>query len=126
MQNLKGIFFLFFFAAALQGCIGFGMPQPFQHKPYTLLKGGDQFGRDQLANRLLVAEAMLPITGMNGNEVLSILGQPQTINVTERSISEDWYFVYYRLYKMWPKTPEGSFLVRFYHGKVIDVLKVHP
>ena len=106
------------------GCIGIGLPQPLQGKPYTMLRGGDQIGRDQLANRLLVAQKLFPLGGMNGNEVLSILGQPQEIRTTTRNVSEDWYFAYYKNYKTMPKTDQGLFLVRFYQDKVIDVVKV--
>lgn len=120
----KKIFISFLIFPLFCGCIGIGMPQPLQRKPYTLLRGGDQIGRDQLANRTLVADLKVPIKGLNSNEVLSILGQPQQIKVTEKNVSEDWYFSYYKRYKTFPKTPQGSFLVRFYHNKVIQVAKI--
>ena len=106
------------------GCIGYGIPQFLQMKPYTMLRGGDQIGRDQLANRALVALHVVPIRGLDQNEVLSILGQPQQIQVNERGVSEDWVFVYYKRYKTWPKTDRGTFLVRFYHNEVMDVEKL--
>lgn len=107
----------------LTGCIGWNIPQPFSHKPYTLLKG-EQLGRDQLANRLLVADLKAPIRGFDKNQILSLLGQPQNIQVLERDLSEDWHFVYYRRYKTFPSTPKGRFVIRFYRGKVRDVAKV--
>ena len=106
------------------GCIGFNVPQPFSNKPYTYFKGGAQFGRDQLANRFLVAEKLVPIKGMEGNEILTILGQPQDVQILEKNVSEDWYFSYYKRYKTWPNTDQGKFLVRLYHNKVIDVSKI--
>ena len=126
MKNIQSYLFRFAFLSifCLSGCIGFDVPQPFQHKPYTLINGGDQLGRDQLANRYLVANKLLPLVkGMDTNEILTWLGQPQTIQVTERHTSEDWYFVHYRRYKTMPETPEGLFIVRFFEDKVIDVVK---
>ena len=108
----------------LQGCAGISMPQPFEHQPYTILKGGDQFGRDQLANRMLVSNAHALLKGMGPNDVLSFLGQPQNVKVTERNVSESWYYVYYKKYKLAPHTPEGAFLVQFYEDKVIDVVSL--
>ena len=99
------------------------MPQPFDQKPYTLFKGGDQFGRDQLANRFLVADKMLPLTGFSGNEVLTILGQPTTVQEIQKGQSQDWRFSYYKKYKTLPKTEVGYFVIRFYHDKVIDMVK---
>lgn len=87
-----------------------------------MLRGGDQVGRDQLANRYLAANRLLALKGLDGNEILTLLGQPQTIEVKEREVSEDWYFTYYKRYKTWPKTDEGQFLIRIYHNKVIDVI----
>ena len=113
------------------GCIGWNVPQPIQSKPYTYFKGGDQLGRDTMTNRRLVAQFKVPLGGRGGNEVLSILGQPQDIRIRARDVSEDWYYVYYKNYI--PYTPQnpldtdpgkGVFLVRFYHEKVIDVVKV--
>ena len=135
------------FAALCNGCIGVDFPQPFQHKPYTYIAGGDQLGRDTIQNRSLVATHAFPVKGLHPNEVLTILGQPQQIQVTERNVAEDWYFIYYKDYVAYvPKTlykardytaayspksvqkviekREGTFLVRFYHDKVIDVVNV--
>ncbi len=50
-------FCLFLLGWTALGCVGVGIPQPFSRKPYTLFRGGDQLGRDQLANRWLVAES---------------------------------------------------------------------
>ncbi len=93
-------------------------------KPYTYLKGGDQIGRDQLANRWLIANKSYPIKGKDKNEIITLLGQPQQVQVVEHRISEDWYFLYYKNYKTKPETDEGSFLVRFYNDKVIDVVNL--
>ncbi|MBN1689264.1 MAG: hypothetical protein JW893_09195 [Candidatus Omnitrophica bacterium] len=123
----KAAFLLFLMLAVVcfqTGCVGYGLPHIFNEKPFTLLRGGDQFGRDILANRLIVANHMLPIKDMHKNEVLTILGEPQTIDITARNISEDWHYIYYKRYKTWPDTGKGVFLVRFYHDKVIDVVKV--
>ena len=108
------------------GCVGIGIPQPFSSKPYTLLSGGDQLGRDQLANRWLVAEspAKKLIEGKHSNEVLTILGQPQKVDVVERNTSEDWYYVYYKNYKTRPVTDKGLFIVRLYDNHVLDSQKV--
>lgn len=112
------------------GCVGFDVPQPLQNKPYTYFKGGDQLGRDTLENRAIVAMRKFPLKGRSSNEVLTILGQPQQIQVVERNISEDWYFVYYKNHIAYvPKVPlqedkPGSFIVRLYHDKVIDVVNV--
>ena len=118
MRKLTVLSIAFFFS----GCIGVNLIQPTQMKPWTLLKG-DQLGRDQLANRMLVADFKVPLKGLDTHQVLTVLGQPQEINVIQRDVSEDWYFVYYRRYKTQPETPEGRFAVRFYHDKVIDVVK---
>lgn len=110
--------------ALFSGCIGYNPPHLAQMRPFTLIDGGDQLGRDQLANRAMVADLKVPIKGKGPNEVLTFLGQPQEIQVRERKVSEDWYFVYYKRYKTWPNTKEGSFLVRFYKDEVVDVVKV--
>lgn len=107
------------------GCVGLiKVPEPFKRKPWTLLTEGDQFGRDQLANRSLVANDVIPLHGWYKNSIITTLGEPQEIKVTEREVSEDWYFVYYKKYKLAPRTDEGLFVVRFYHGKVIDVINL--
>ena len=115
----------------MSGCVGFNIPQPIQSKPYTLFSKGDQFGRDQLANRLMVANGKALVKGVSGNDLLSLLGQPQQIQVLERNISEDWYFVYYKKYipynpvnKMNFPDEEGEFVVRIYRDKVIDLVKL--
>lgn len=116
----------------LAGCVGYDIPQPLSAKPYTYIKGGDQLGRDTLQNRALVAKLKFPLKGREGNEVLSILGQPQEVHVVERNVAEDWYFIYYKDYAAYfPKIPKvldadnkGSFLVRLYHDKVIDVVNL--
>lgn len=90
-----------------------------------MVSGGQQFGRDQLANRSFVASNIIALNGKESREVLTLLGQPQQIRVTERNVSEEWYFIYYKRYKTAPKTDEGSFLVQFYNDKVIDVVKVN-
>lgn len=123
MIHLKH-FSLLFALIAFTGCIGFGIPNPAQSKPFTLFKGGDQLGRDQLANRWLVSQSKVLIQGKGQNEVLTFLGQPQQIQVREHKISEDWYFVYYKRYKTAPETPEGTFVVRFYQDEVIDVVRI--
>ena len=114
---------LFTFSLITGGCTGFNVPQPTEMRPYTLFYGGDQLGRDQLANRYLVAQRIVPIKGKNANEILSLLGQPQDIKTEERDVSEDWYYIYYKQYKTRPHTDRGLFLVRFYQNEVIDVLK---
>ena len=115
----------------MTGCIGFNVPQPLQSKPYTLFSKGDQLGRDQLANRNLVAKSKVILKGRGSNDVLTLLGQPQQIQIRERGVSEDWYFVYYKWYV--PYNPsnkvdfpdqEGEFIVRIYRDKVLDVVKV--
>lgn len=108
----------------LSGCTGFSVPHLGQMKPYTLIRTGDQLGRDQLANRWLVSTKALPIKGRDENEITTLLGQPQDIDSRNHRESEDWYFVYYKRYKTLPDTPEGSFIVRFYNGKVIDVVNL--
>lgn len=147
MKNQK-LALLLAMAAGFNGCVGIDFPQPFQHKPYTYVVGGDQLGRDTIQNRSLVATHAFPVKGLHQNEVLSILGQPQQIKVVEREIAEDWYFIYYKDYVVYvpktlykvrdktvPYTPkgvqkviekrEGTFLVRFYHDKVIDVVNIN-
>ena len=114
------------------GCVGFDLPQPLQNKPYTYLKGGDQLGRDTLENRVLVANHLFPLKDRDSNEVLTILGQPQQVNIVERNVSEDWYFVYYKKHVAYVTDaiekishPEsGTFLVRIYHDRVIDVVNI--
>ncbi len=88
-----------------------------------MLNGGAQIGRDQLANRSLAANHIVRLDGLSGNEVLSILGQPQSVQIVEPQVSEDWHFIYYKRYKTAPRTGEGAFIVRFYQSKVIDVVK---
>lgn len=107
------------------GCVGYNPPHFLQMKPYTLLKGGDQLGRDQLANRWLVAQKLVPMKDKDSREVITLLGQPQQVEVVQHQVSEDWYFIYYKNYKTKPLTDEGSFLVRFYNDKVIDVIKLN-
>jgi hypothetical protein len=104
-------------------CIGVGVPSLVQKPPISLIRGGDQIGRDVLANRMLVATKAFPITDMHKNEVITILGEPSYIRVTERNVSEDWHYTYYKRYKTWPKTEKDVFLIRFYNDKVIDVVK---
>jgi len=127
MKNLNFLKmgFLLLVCAVSTGCVGIGLPHIFQHKPYTLLTRGEKFGRDHLANRYLVASKLIAIEGWEANEVLNILGEPQEIDIQQRNISEDWYFVYYKKYKTWPKTNQGVMLVRFYHDEVIDVIKMN-
>ncbi len=119
-------------ALGSSGCTGLDLPQPFQTKPYTYISGGDQLGRDTLENRVLVAGKKFPIKNRDTNEVLSILGQPQNIQIVEREVAEDWYYVYYKNYVAYvPKKianlrdrQEGTFIVRFYHDRVIDVVAI--
>ncbi len=106
------------------GCIGLNFPDPTQMMPYTMIDGGAQLGRDQLANRSIVANHFPLIKGMHQNSVLTVLGQPQTIDIIERDVSEDWYFTYYKRYKTAPQTDEGTLLVRLYNQKVIDVVNL--
>ena len=108
--------------AAFAGCIGFNPDEIFDKKPYTYVSGGAQIGRDQLANRWLVAQKKLPMKGKNQNEVLTYLGQPQNVQIVEHHISEDWLYIYYKRYKTAPETPKGSFLIRFYNDEVIDIV----
>ncbi len=118
--------------ASMAGCTGWNFPQPLQHKPYTYLMGGAQLGRDQLENRSLAANSKFPMKGRDANEVLTILGQPQNVEVVERDTAENWYFVYYKNYvsyvseniKQKYDRNEGTFVVRFYHDRVIDVVKI--
>lgn len=114
----------------LSGCIGWNIPQPFQGKPYTYFAGGDQIGRDTLENRILAANSLFPLKGLHPNEVLTYLGQPQQIHVIEREIAEDWYYVYYKKYAAYmPRKiqnkiarEKGTFIVRIYQDKVLDVV----
>lgn len=146
-MKTKKIVLLLVIASACAGCTGIDVPQPFQSKPYTYISGGDQLGRDTIQNRSLVANHLFPVKGLEENEVLTILGQPQQIQITERNVAEDWYYIYYKDYVAYvPKAlykakeraaayssksvqkvmerKEGTFLVRFYHDKVIDVVNV--
>jgi hypothetical protein len=118
----KRTLFLIVLLLSATGCIGWNVPNPFQAKPYAYLRGGEQFGRDQLANRFLVGEKIIPIKGKDSRDILSLLGQPQEIQVIERNISEDWLYVYYKKYKTWPRTDEGTFVVRIYNEEVLDVV----
>ena len=113
------------------GCVGFNFPNVFGWKPFSYLNKGTQFGRDQLANRHMIANSILSLKGKDPNEVLSLLGQPQEINVTEREVSQDWYFVYYKGYKAYlsrhndpASFDRGEFVIRFYHDRVIDTIKL--
>jgi len=102
----------------LTGCVGYNFPPNiWENKPFTLINTGDQLGRDQMANRFLVAQHLIPMSGRNSNEVLTILGQPQEIQIIERDISEDWYYIYHRpkSIKQPFSTGKDAFLVRFYH-----------
>lgn len=107
------------------GCIGIGAPHPFQARPWTLLSEGDQLGRDQMANRWLVATARVPLKGLDGNSVLTILGQPQQVEVQQRDISEDWYFIYHKNYKVPLQTKEGLFMLRLHENRVVDTVRVN-
>ena len=106
------------------GCTGFGLPGVSQMKPFSYINHGDQFGRDQLANRWLVGKKLVPLKGRDANEVTTLLGQPQEVQITKHNVSEDWYFVYYKAYKTRPNSEQGSFLVRFYQKQVIDVISL--
>ncbi len=126
----KRILILIGAAILLNGCTGWTLPQPFSNKPYTYLHTGEPFGRDQLTNRLLVANKLLPLMkGKDSNEVLTLLGQPQQIKTVQRNISEDWYFTYYKTHI--PYNPadsilpdkRGEFVIRFENDQVIDVIK---
>ena len=121
MKKAAFLYFLLLFVTA--GCIGWNVPNPFQSKPYTYVRGGEQFGRDQLANRYLVGEKLIPIKGKDSRDILSLLGQPQEVQIVERNVSEDWLYVYYKRYKTWPKTDEGTFIVRIYNEQVLDVIQ---
>jgi len=117
------ILFIGIYFFCLTGCVGYGLPHLMKIPPLNLARGGDQLGRDVLANRLLVANKLAPIKNMHKNEVLNLLGEPQQIEITTSDVSEDWHYIYYKRYKTWPTTDKGLFLVRFYHEKVIDVVK---
>lgn len=106
----------------LTGCIGWNPAEVLDGKPFSYVRGGDQFGRDQLANRWLVAEKKISIKGRESNDVITLLGQPQEIRTRQHKISEDWFFVYYKAYKTRPRTEQGSFVVRMYHDQVMDVV----
>ena len=119
--------FIYLLLPLLSGCIGFNFPQPYENKPFTFIKGGDQLGRDQLTNRYLVASKKVKVTGWDKNDVLSLLGQPQQIQIRERNVSEDWYFVYYKKYisynpanKISFPDEEGEFVLHVYQDKVIS------
>ena len=88
-----------------------------------MLRHDGEIGRDQLMNRLLVAKNALQITGLEPNQVLSILGQPQDIQVVDRNISEDWIYVYYKKYTPREYSNESQFMVRLYRDHVIDVIR---
>ena len=135
MKNAKiGIIFCIGFILCSLGCTGWNIPQPFQNKPWTYLHG-EQFGRDQIANRTLVAYTKkLIIKGKDPNEILTLLGQPQQIQVIERNVSENWYFIYYKThvaYNPLNKVPypgkerEGEFVVQFNNDKVINVVTLN-
>ena len=110
----------------LSGCVGFDFPPRFfANKPFTLFRGSEQIGRDQITNRFLIAKKVVRIEGFYSNEVLSIIGQPQKIRTLESGISEDWI---YRYFKVNPKdrmdAEQGSFCVRMYKDKVLDVVAI--
>ncbi|MSR76708.1 MAG: hypothetical protein EXS63_00560 [Candidatus Omnitrophica bacterium] len=107
------------------GCVGYDVPPRIFHwKPFRLLRSSEQVGRDQVTNRLFVAVKAYPLRGRFSNEVLSFLGQPQEIKILERGVSEDWLYIYYKPHlKERIDSEEGSFLVRFYNDKVIDVVR---
>ena len=105
-------------------CIGYDIPPHLlKEKPYTLLKGSEQIGRDQLMNRFLVVKGILLLKDAESNQILSILGQPQDIETYKQEGAEDWLYVYYKSYTGKTKGEPGKFMVRFYQGKVIDVVK---
>ena len=112
--------YLFLLMCVFSGCTGWDLPSPAQMWPYTMVSGGAQAGRDQLANRSLVASNIVSVKNKNKNEILTLLGQPQKVKIISRNVSEDWYFIYYKRYKTAPSTEEGSFFIRFYNDKVID------
>ena len=124
MNTLLKKIFLFSALPALIGCTGIDIPPHiFKGPPYTLLRGSEQIGRDQIANRLLVADSHIKIQGLITNDVLTLLGQPQEIQIVEREVSEDWIYVYYKKYTPKSHSEPSEFMVRFYHDKVIDVVK---
>lgn len=119
VRLLLGLFLM----PILGGCTGITFPPHiFKGRPYTLLAHDGEIGRDQLMNRLLVAKDKVKITGLEPNQVLSVLGQPQEIQVVEREVSEDWVYVYYKKYTPKAYSDEGLFMVRMYHDRVIDVV----
>ncbi len=134
--SVKTIAVFCFFALLASGCTGWNLWDFTQHKPYTYLKG-DQFGRDQLANRTLVAYTKkITLTGKDSNEVLTLLGQPQNIHTIQRGFSEDWYFVYYKTHVAYNpvdklpvpypgKNSQGEYVVRFENDKVVDVISLN-
>ena len=106
------------------GCTGVDFPPHiFKGPPYTWLKTSEQIGRDQIMNRLLVANKKLSVNGMVSNEVLTVLGEPQQVDVVERDVSEDWIYVYYKKYTPLKHSEPSQFMVRLYHDKVIDVIR---
>ncbi len=113
-------------ALFLSGCIGIDIPpRVFAWKPFSLLRGSEQVGRDQIANRFLVAKKVLRLDGFYSNEVLTLIGQPQKIRTIETGISEDWLYNYFKIN---PKdrmdASEGTFCVRVYKDKVLDVVPI--
>ena len=124
----KSIYTLLFISILFTGCVGYDFPpRVFNWKPFRLIRTSEQIGRDQITNRFIVATKAYPMHGKFSNEVLSFLGQPQQIQVIENGISEDWLYIYYK-----PSLQErvdekqGNFLVRFYHDKVIDIVRDVP
>ncbi len=129
MKKINFFFYTALTSLLIAGCTGWNIPQPIQSKPWTYLKG-EQFGRDQIANRTLIAYTKkLTIKGRDTNEVITLLGQPQQIQVIERNVSQDWYFIYYKTYAAYVekapypgKDAQGEFVVRFTNDKVTDVV----
>ena len=111
----------------LTGCVGYNFPPNiFAGKPYTLLRGSEQIGRDQLTNRLLIGKNAFSIRGKLSNDVLSLLGQPQEIHVVQTGVSEDWLYIYLKGISKRASGEKAAFLVRFYQDKVIDVVHDYP
>ena len=137
MKNFSSAFLLattMAMAVSGIGCVGWNVWQPIQGKPYTYFSRGDQFGRDQVANRTLAAYATkLILKGKDSRDVLTLLGQPQEIEIVERHVSEDWYFLYYKTYVAYNpankipypgKDSQGEFVVRIENDKVVDVVRL--
>ena len=124
----KSLYPLILISVLLSGCVGYDFPpRIFNWKPFRLIRTSEQIGRDQLANRLIVATKAYPMRGKFTNEVLSFLGQPQQIQIIESGISEDWLYTYYKpQLKERVDADQGNFLVRFYHDKVIDIVRDVP